>query len=217
MNKEKRSVIIREYLKNLYPNPDIPLYHDDPFTLLVAVVLSAQCTDKKVNEITPSLFKIANDPQKMVTLGQVNILSLIKQIGLANQKSKNIYKLSKIILDEYNGKVPSTFKELETLPGVGHKTASVVMAQAFGFPTFPVDTHIHRLAQRWELTTGENVLRTESDLKKLFPISEWNNLHLQIIYYGREHCTARGCDGRSCGLCKTLFPKRQHPVKWIRP
>ncbi len=217
MNKEKRSVIIREYLKNLYPNPDIPLYHDDPFTLLVAVVLSAQCTDKKVNEITPSLFKMANDPQKMVTLGQVNILSLIKQIGLANQKSKNIYKLSKLILDEYNGKVPSTFKELETLPGVGHKTASVVMAQAFGFPTFPVDTHIHRLAQRWELTTGENVLRTESDLKKLFPISEWNNLHLQIIYYGREHCTARGCDGRSCGLCKTLFPKRQHPVKWIRP
>ncbi len=209
MNKTERAKIILEELNKLYPNPPIPLNHTNAFTLLVAVVLSAQSTDKKVNELTRDLFKVANTPEKMEKLGIPRIYEYIKQLGLSNQKSKNIYHLSKIIIKRYDKKVPSSFKDLESLPGVGHKTASVVMSQIFKIPSFPVDTHIHRLSQRWGLTKGKNVRQTENDLKKIFPISEWNKLHLQIIFYGREHCTARGCDGTKCLMCKTLYPNRK--------
>ena len=209
MKKSERVEIILKDLKRLYPSPPIPLDHTNAFTLLVAVVLSAQSTDKKVNELTRDLFKVADTPKKMVQLGIPRIYEYIKQLGLSNQKSKNIYNLSKLIIEKFQNQVPNSFEELESLPGVGHKTASVVMSQVFDIPSFPVDTHIHRLSQRWGLTNGDNVKQTEKDLKKLFPISEWNTLHLQIIFYGREYCTARGCDGTKCLMCKTLYPDRK--------
>ena len=212
MKKIDRSKIIISELQKLYPETPIPLNHDGPFTLLIAVVLSAQSTDKKVNELTEELFKIANTPQKMVNLGIDNIYKYIKQLGLSRQKSKNTYNLSKILIDKYHGLVPNTFQELESLPGVGHKTASVVMSQIFNIPSFPVDTHIHRLSQRWGLTNGKSVIQTEKDLKKIFPISLWNKLHLQIIFYGREYCTARGCDGTKCLICKKVYPNRKKKV-----
>ena len=209
MNKKERAIIILRELNKLYPEPPIPLHHSNAFTLLIAVVLSAQSTDKKVNELTKDLFKIADSPTKMVKLGIENIYKHIKQLGLSKQKSKNTFHLSKMIIENFDGKVPNTFEELESLPGVGHKTASVIMSQVFKIPSFPVDTHIHRLSQRWGLTKGENVLQTEKDLKKIFPISEWNKLHLQIIFFGREYCTARGCDGTKCFMCKKLYPNRK--------
>ena len=209
MRKIERAEIILKELNKLYPSPPIPLNHTNAFTLLVAVVLSAQSTDKKVNELTKELFKVADNPEKMVKLGITGIYQYIKQLGLSNQKSKNIFYLSRQLVERFNKKVPSTYKELESLPGVGHKTASVIMAQVFNIPSFPVDTHIHRLSQRWGLTKGDNVIQTEKDLKKIFPIKEWNKLHLQIIFYGREYCTARGCDGTKCYICRTLFPKRK--------
>ena len=217
MKKIERAEIILKELKKLYPSPPIPLEHKNAFTLLVAVVLSAQSTDKKVNELTKELFKVADNPEKMVQLGITGIYKYIKQLGLSNQKSKNIYYLSRQLVEKFKKKVPSTFKELESLPGVGHKTASVIMAQVFNTPSFPVDTHIHRLSQRWGLTKGENVLQTEKDLKKIFPIKEWNKLHLQIIFYGREYCTARGCDGTKCYLCRTLYPKRKRKFICKKP
>lgn len=213
MTKAERVETVFNTLEDLYPKTPIPLDHRDPFTLLIAVLLSAQCTDLRVNQITPDLFAKADTPQKMAKLSVETIREIIKPCGLSPQKSKAIAGLSRILLDEHDGEVPRTFEELEALPGVGHKTASVVMAQAFGHPAFPVDTHIHRLAQRWGLTTGKNVTQTERDLKRLFPEESWNKLHLQIIFYGREHCTARGCDGTVCGLCKTLYPDRKRPKK----
>ena len=209
MKKSERAEIILKELKKLYPSPPIPLDHTNAFTLLVAVVLSAQSTDKKVNELTKELYKVADTPEKMKELGVSRIYQYIKQLGLSNQKSKNIYLLSKLIIEEFHGQVPNSFEELESLPGVGHKTASVVMSQVFNIPSFPVDTHIHRLSQRWGLTNGDNVKQTEKDLKNIFPISEWNILHLQIIFYGREYCTARGCDGTKCLMCRTLYPNRK--------
>ncbi len=209
MKKSDRAEIILKKLKKLYPSPPIPLDHTNAFTLLVAVVLSAQSTDKKVNELTKKLFKVADTPEKMAKLGISRIYSYIKQLGLSNQKSKNIYLLSKLIIEKFHSLVPNSFEELESLPGVGHKTASVVMSQVFDIPSFPVDTHIHRLSQRWGLTKGNNVIQTEKDLKRLFPISEWNKLHLQMIFYGREYCTARGCDGTKCLMCRTLYPNRK--------
>ena len=209
MKKSERAEIIRKELKKLYPSPPIPLDHTNAYTLLVAVVLSAQSTDKKVNELTKSLFKVADNPEKMMQLGINGIYEYIKFLGLSNQKSKNIYNLSKILIQKYKSKVPNTFEKLESLPGVGHKTASVVMSQVFKIPSFPVDTHIHRLSQRWGLTNGDSVVQTEKDLKKIFPVNDWNTLHLQIIFYGREYCTARGCDGTKCYLCSTLYPKRK--------
>ena len=209
MKKSERAEIILKELKKLYPSPPIPLNHTNAFTLLVAVVLSAQSTDKKVNELTKELYKVADTPEKMKELGVSRIYEYIKQLGLSNQKSKNIYLLSKLIIEEFHGQVPNSFEELESLPGVGHKTASVVMSQVFNIPSFPVDTHIHRLSQRWGLTNGDNVRQTEKDLKNIFPISEWNTLHLQIIFYGREYCTARGCNGTKCLMCRTLYPNRK--------
>ena len=209
MKKIERAKIILKELKKLYPSPPIPLNHTNPFTLLVAVVLSAQSTDKKVNELTKKLFKVADTPEKMYELGVLRIYEYIKQLGLSNQKSKNIYLLSKLIIEKYDSQIPNSFEDLESLPGVGHKTASVVMSQVFDIPSFPVDTHIHRLSQRWGLTNGQNVRQTEKDLKNLFPSSEWNTLHLQIIFYGREYCTARGCDGTKCLMCRTLYPNRK--------
>ena len=212
MKKIDRSKIIISELQKLYPETPIPLNHNGPFTLLIAVVLSAQSTDKKVNELTEELFKVADNPKKMVNLGIDNIYKYIKQLGLSRQKSKNTYNLSKILLEKYNGVVPNTFEELESLPGVGHKTASVIMSQVFNIPSFPVDTHIHRLSQRWGLTNGKSVIQTEKDLKRIFPMSLWNKLHLQIIFYGREYCTARGCDGTKCFICKKVYPNRKKKV-----
>jgi len=208
MKKSERAAIVLRELKKLYPSPPIPLDHTNAFTLLVAVVLSAQSTDKKVNELTKELFKYADTPEKMEKLGVSRIYEFIRQLGLSNQKSKNIYLLSKLLIEKFHSQVPNSFEELESLPGVGHKTASVVMSQVFNIPSFPVDTHIHRLSQRWGLTKGDNVIQTEKDLKKLFPKTEWNTLHLQIIFYGREFCTARGCDGTKCLMCRTLYPNR---------
>ena len=209
MRKSERAEIINKELKKLYPSPPIPLDHTNAYTLLVAVVLSAQSTDKKVNELTKSLFKAADNPEKMVKLGIAGIYEYIKFLGLSNQKSKNIYNLSKLLIEKHKSIVPNTFEELESLPGVGHKTASVVMSQVFKIPSFPVDTHIHRLSQRWGLSNGDSVVQTEKDLKKIFPVNDWNDLHLQIIFYGREYCTARGWDGTKCYLCRTLYPKRK--------
>ncbi len=217
MRKIERAEIILKELKKLYPSPPIPLDHTNAFTLLVAVVLSAQSTDKKVNELTKELFKVADNPEKMLKLGITGINQYIKQLGLSNQKSKNIFHLSRLLVEKFNKQVPSTYKELESLPGVGHKTASVIMAQVFNIPSFPVDTHIHRLSQRWGLTTGDNVIQTEKDLKRIFPSTEWNKLHLQIIFYGREYCTARGCDGTKCYICKTLYPKRKRKFICKKP
>jgi endonuclease-3 len=187
--------------------------HRDAFTLLVAVLLSAQCTDKRVNEVTPALFALGDTPEKMMRVPVEEIHAVIRSCGLAPAKSKNISRLSRLLVERHGGAVPRTFEELEALPGVGHKTASVVMAQAFGVPAFPVDTHIHRLAQRWGLSEGRHVEQTEADLKRLFPREHWNALHLRIIFYGREHCTARGCDGTVCEICRTTFPRRRQAVK----
>ena len=211
MKKKERAYFIMNKLEQLYPETPSPLKHGNLFELLVAVLLSAQCTDERVNKVTPELFSQANDPFSMLTLGKDKVRKIIRPCGLSPQKSKAIIELSDILIKTNGGKVPSNEAELESLPGVGHKTASVVLSQGFGFQTFPVDTHIHRLAQRWGLTNGKNVRQTESDLKKLFPKSRWNKLHLQIIFYGREYCTARGCDGRICEICKTCYPKRNKP------
>tara|TARA_Y100001968_G_scaffold306644_1_gene323651 strand:- start:248 stop:901 length:654 start_codon:yes stop_codon:yes gene_type:complete len=216
MKRIERVKIIRTILNEKYPNPEIPLDHNNVFTLLIAVILSAQSTDKKVNELTPDLFSVASSPEAMARLGENNIYQKIKQLGLSRQKAKHINLTSNIIVNTFNGKVPNSFKDLESLPGVGHKTASVLMSQGFGVAAFPVDTHIHRLAQRWGLTNGLSVTQTEKDLKLLFKIEEWNKIHLQIIFYGREFCTARGCDGRKCELCKVLFPKRKYPFIHIK-
>jgi endonuclease-3 len=209
MNRKQRAQIVHRRLDELYPTTDIPLDHADPYTLLVAVVLSAQCTDKMVNRVTPDLWKLADTPEAMSRVPVDRIQEIIRPCGLSPQKAKAISGLSKILVEEHAGQVPQDFEALERLPGVGHKTASVVMAQAFGVPAFPVDTHIHRLAQRWGLTNGKNVVQTETDLKKLFPIEAWNRLHLQIIFYGREHCSARGCDGTVCGICREVYPTRK--------
>ena len=209
MIKAQRADYILNRLSQLYPNPPVPLDHTNEFTLLVAVLLSAQCTDLKVNEVTPALFALADTARKMTKVPQAKILEIIRPCGLSPQKSKAIAGLSKILVEQYDGEVPADLESLKTLPGVGHKTASVVMAQAFGVPSFPVDTHIHRLAQRWGLTNGKNVKQTEADLKKLFPESSWNKLHLQIIFYGREFCSARGCNGMVCEICRTCYPKRR--------
>ncbi len=207
--KLEKVKLIQSILDQLYPNPPIPLAHKDNYTLLVAVLLSAQCTDVKVNQITPILFSRADNPWDMQKLTPQEIEKIIRPCGLAPKKSKAIFELSKILVERFNGVVPDNFADLESLPGVGHKTASVVMTQAFNLPAFPVDTHIHRLAQRWGLTSGKNVSQTEKDLKKIFPKDSWNKLHLQIIYYGREHCGARTCDGTKCLICRTLFPNRK--------
>jgi endonuclease-3 len=203
-----------ERLEQHYPETPIPLDHSDPFTLLIAVLLSAQCTDKKVNEVTPALFAAGPNPAAMAALAEETILGHIRSLGLAKTKARNVKRLAELLLERHAGGVPRSFAELEALPGVGHKTASVVMAQAFGVPAFPVDTHIHRLAQRWGLSNGLSVEQTERDLKGLFPQEAWNKLHLQIIFYGREHCTARGCNGTLCGLCRELYPARRKPVQW---
>ena len=217
LNKAERIAFIDQKLAALYPKPPVPLDHKDPFTLLVAVLLSAQCTDERVNQVTPGLFAAADKPVDMARQSVESIRALIKPCGLSPQKSKAIKRLSEILLEEHQGVVPADFAALERLPGVGHKTASVVMAQAFGVPSFPVDTHIHRLAQRWGLSRGRNVVETERDLKKAFPIERWNDLHLQIIFYGREFCSARGCDGRVCEICTTCYPNRKHPKKLNKP
>lgn len=212
MLKAERAEWVMEKLEELYPETPIPLDHKDPYTLLVAVLLSAQCTDARVNQITPALFELADNPQDMALQPVDEIQAIIRPCGLSPRKAKAISGLSKILIEKHGGVVPEDFTALEALPGVGHKTASVVMAQAFGVPAFPVDTHIHRLAQRWKLTDGKNVEKTEADLKKLFPSGKWNKLHLQIIFYGRDACTARGCDGTVCEFCRTLFPRRKSPV-----
>ena len=213
MLKQERVAYILRRLQELYPTTPVPLDHKDPYTLLVAVLLSAQCTDERVNQVTPALFAAADNPGTMATLSSEEIRDIIRPCGLSPQKSKAIKRLSEILLEEHGGEVPEDMEALERLPGVGHKTASVVMSQAFGVPAFPVDTHIHRLAQRWGLTSGKNVVQTERDLKRLFPREHWNRLHLQIIFYGREYCTARGCDGRVCEICRTCYPERKHPKK----
>jgi endonuclease-3 len=211
--RAERAAYIDRRLAELYPETPVPLRHHDAYTLLIAVLLSAQCTDKRVNEITPRLFVLADTPEKMAALPVEKIQEIIRPCGLAPRKAQAISGLSKILLEQHGGQVPRTFADLEALPGVGHKTASVVMAQAFGEPAFPVDTHIHRLAQRWKLTNGRNVGQTEEDLKKLFPRPHWNQLHLRIIFYGREQCSAYGCDGMSCEICREMFPRRRTAVK----
>lgn len=214
MRKKERAALIQQRLEEQYPHTPVPLDHSDAFTLLVAVLLSAQCTDKKVNEVTPALFAAGPTPAAMAALEEAEILSHIRQLGLARTKASHVRRLAQLLLERHGGEVPCSFAALEALPGVGHKTASVVMAQAFGVPAFPVDTHIHRLAQRWGLSDGRSVDHTERDLKALFPREAWNKLHLQIIFYGREFCTARGCDGLVCPLCRELFPRRRTPVAW---
>lgn len=211
-SRQARADYVDRRLAELYPDTPVPLDHRDAYTLLVAVLLSAQCTDKRVNQITPQLWAVADTPQKMVQVPVERIQQIIRPCGLSPQKAKAIAGLSRLLVDRHAGQVPRTFEELEALPGVGHKTASVVMAQAFGEPAFPVDTHIHRLAQRWKLSSGRNVVQTEKDLKKLFPKEHWNQLHLRIIFYGREHCTAHSCDGTTCEICQELFPKRKRAV-----
>ena len=213
MNKKQRVEFITQTLDSLYPKTPVPLNHKNIFQLLIAVLLSAQCTDERVNKITPELFKKAKNAFSMAKLNTDLIYNIIRPCGLAPKKSKAISELSKILVKNFQGKVPENIDELEKLPGVGHKTASVVISQGFGHPAFPVDTHIHRLAQRWGLTNGRSVFQTEKDLKRLFPKSNWNKLHLQIIFYGREHCTARGCKGLVCQICKKCFPKRIRPFK----
>lgn len=211
MKKAERVNFILQRLQELYPKPPIPLAHADSYTLLVAVLLSAQCTDERVNQITPKLWKLANNPYDMAQVAVEEIQAVIRPCGLSPQKAKAISGLSKILVEEHAGQVPADFEALERLPGVGHKTASVVMSQAFGEPAFPVDTHIHRLAQRWGLTSGKSVTQTERDLKRLFPKDCWNRLHLQIIYFGREYCSARRCHGVECDICRTCFPNRKKP------
>jgi endonuclease-3 len=216
LRQQERAALILRRLEELYPETPVPLDHSDPFTLLVAVLLSAQCTDRKVNEVTPALFAAGADPAAMAALPEGTILAHIRQLGLARTKARHVKRLAELLLERHGGEVPRSFAALEALPGVGHKTASVVMAQAFDVPAFPVDTHIHRLAQRWGLSSGVSVTRTETDLKRLFPRQAWNKLHLQIIFYGREHCTARGCNGTVCPLCRELYPRRRSPVVWCK-
>ncbi len=213
MNEIQRSKIILSILNKIYPKTPIPLKHRNKFTLLISVLLSAQTTDVNVNNVTKNIYPKYNKPEHFVKLGRKKIETLIKSIGIFRVKAKSIYFLSKQLIKKYKGKVPETFEQLEQLPGVGHKTASVVMSQGFGHPAFPVDTHIHRLAQRWGLTNGKNVIQTEMDLKRLFPKKFWNKLHLQIIYYGREYCKARECYGLTCKICTTCYPNRKSPVK----
>jgi len=217
MLKKERVTFILKELQTRYPNPPIPLDHKDPYTLLVAVLLSAQCTDERVNKITPALWALADNPFDMAKVPVEDIKAVIRPCGLSPQKSKAISVLSGMLVDQYKGEVPADMAALETLPGVGHKTASVVMSQSFGVPAFAVDTHIHRLAQRWGLTNGRNVVQTEKDLKRLFPKENWNSLHLQIIYYGREFCSARGCDGTVCPICTTCYPNRTKPKQTHKP
>ena len=217
VKKQERVETIIRRLNEQYPETPIPLDHSDAFTLLIAVLLSAQCTDKKVNEVTPALFAAGPNPAAMAALSETEILGLIRQLGLAKTKAKNVKRLAELLLERHGGEVPGSFEALEALPGVGHKTASVVMSQAFGVPAFPVDTHIHRLAQRWGLSNGDSVVQTEADLKRLFPKEHWNRLHLQIIFWGREFCTARGCDGRICSMCTELYPNRRKAVVWRKP
>ena len=217
MKKSDKAKIIIKILDKFYPETPVPLNHNNVYTLLIAVLLSAQCTDERVNKITPKLFSVAPDPKSMSKLTINNIYKIIKPCGLGPQKSKAIKELSNILMEKFNGKVPNTFEELEQLPGVGHKTASVVMSQGFGIPAFAVDTHIHRLAQRWGLTNGKNVKQTEKDLKNIFPEEIWNRLHLQIIFWGREYCTARSCYGLDCKICKTCYPKRKKPFVHKKP
>ena len=217
MKKSDKAKIIIKILDKFYPEAPIPLNHNNVYTLLIAVLLSAQCTDERVNKITPKLFSVAPDPKSMSKLSINNIYKIIKPCGLGPQKSKAIKELSNILMRKFNGKVPNTFEELEQLPGVGHKTASVVMSQGFGIPAFAVDTHIHRLAQRWGLTNGKNVKQTEKDLKNIFPEETWNKLHLQIIFWGREYCSARSCYGLDSKICKTCYPKRKKPFVHKKP
>ena len=213
MNNKEKSKNIRKILNKIYPTIPIPLNHTNKFTLLMSVLLSAQCTDLNVNNVTKDIYPKYNRPEHFVKLGRKKIERLIKSIGLFRVKAKSVYFMSKQLLDEYGGKVPKSFEELEKLPGVGHKTASVVMSQGFGIPAFAVDTHIHRLAQRWGLTNGKSVVQTEKDLKRIFPKKNWIKLHLQIIYYGREFCKARECHGITCKICTTCYPNRKKPVK----
>jgi len=210
-SKEKSKIILRE-LNKIYPKVPIPLNYKNTFTLLISVLLSAQCTDVNVNNVTKNIYPKYNQPKHFIKLGRKKIERLINKIGIFRVKAKNIYFLSKTLVEKYKSKVPKTYEELESLPGVGHKTASVVMSQAFGYPAFPVDTHIHRLAQRWGLTNGKNVVQTEKDLKKIFTKKHWNRLHLQIIWYGREYCKARDCYGISCKICKSCYPNRKKPI-----
>ena len=213
MNEIQRSKIILKILSKIYPKTPIPLKHRNKFTLLVSVLLSAQTTDVNVNNVTKNIYPKYNKPEHFVKLGRKKIENLIKSIGIFRVKAKSVYLLSKQLIEKHNGKVPDNFDDLEKLPGVGHKTASVVMSQGFGYSAFPVDTHIHRLAQRWGLTNGKNVVQTEEDLKRLFPKKSWNKLHLQIIYYGREYCKARECYGLTCKICTTCYPGRKSPIK----
>ncbi len=213
MNEVQRSKIILKTLNKIYPKTPIPLKHKNKFTLLVSVLLSAQTTDVNVNNVTKNIYPRYNKPEHFVKLGRKKIEKLIKSIGIFRMKAKSVYLLSKQLIEKHNGKVPKTFEELEKLPGVGHKTASVVISQGFGYPAFPVDTHIHRLAQRWGLSNGKNVVQTEKDLKRLFPKKSWNKLHLQIIYYGREYCKARECYGLTCKICTTCYPNRKKSLK----
>ena len=213
MNEASKVKIILKTLNKIYPKTPVPLKHKNNFTLLVSVLLSAQCTDVNVNNVTKNIYPKYNKPEHFVKLGRKKIERLIRSIGIFRVKAKSIYNLSKTLVEKYKGKVPKTFEELEELPGVGHKTASVVMAQGFGHPAFPVDTHIHRLAQRWGLTNGKNVVQTEKDLKRVFPMKHWNKLHLQIIFYGREYCKARECYGITCKICTSCYPHRKKPIK----
>tara|TARA_B100000927_G_scaffold74601_1_gene59439 strand:+ start:3987 stop:4640 length:654 start_codon:yes stop_codon:yes gene_type:complete len=217
MNKAERVKNILEILDRIYPDPPIPLDHKNIFELLISVLLSAQCTDIRVNQVTPNLFQLANNAKDMSRLDLNVIYEIIRPCGLAPQKSSAIKELSKILIRDFNGQVPDTYEKLEILPGVGHKTASVVMSQGHGYPAFPVDTHIHRLAQRWGLTNGKSVVQTEKDLKRLFPKENWNRLHLQIIFYGREYCQARACFGIDCEICTTCYPGRKKPIKVRKP
>ncbi|MFP6884012.1 MAG: endonuclease III [Roseibacillus sp.] len=213
MTKAERAEFVHRRLAELYPETPIPLDHRDAFTLLVAVLLSAQCTDERVNKVTPGLFALADTPQRMQDIPVEEIQAAIRSCGLAPRKARAISELSRLLVENHEGEVPDSLAALEALPGVGHKTASVVISQAFGVPAFPVDTHIHRLAQRWKLASGKNVTDTEQSLKKLFPEESWNQVHLRIIFYGRQHCTARGCDGMICEICRTLFHGRKSPVR----
>ena len=212
MHEKEKSKQILKILNKIYPTTPIPLKHRNKFTLLTSVLLSAQCTDLNVNNVTKHIYPKYNKPEHFVKLGRKRIEKLIKSIGIFRVKAKSIYLMSKQLLEEHNGKVPQTYEELEKLPGVGHKTASVVMSQGFGIPAFAVDTHIHRLAQRWGLTNGKNVIQTENDLKRIFPKKSWSKLHLQIIYYGREFCQARSCYGLTCKICTTCYPNRKNPI-----
>ena len=215
--KKKRAKIVLKILNKTYPEISVPLHSRNVFTLLISVLLSAQCTDVNVNNVTKDIYPKYYKPKHFVKLGRKKIEKLIKRIGIFRIKAKSIFNLSKILMEKYSGKVPKTFEQLEELPGVGHKTASVVMSQGFGHPAFPIDTHIHRLAQRWGLTNGKSVKKTEEDLKKIFPKSSWNKLHLQIIFWGREYCQARECYGKECDICKTCYPNRVKPFIHKKP